>query len=271
MPVGAASTQKTVLLCDSIDSKLGTVSSPAPAVAATVTSMALEGAHATMAASRTPGRTCALLPFFAPLLRRSNTIEPPPPDGERVLRVLTARLLAMPASAFATSGDAAIPPVPTDELREALSDVAVRYAQAAAVARLACASRASNELAKASTLPAPARAARRVKLLVLSAICAAPRAVELFDQNNVREALVAACARPADAAAADEAKYWREAAAAADHAMAPSEETNQALLFALQAPPAEWGADRTRQRLEWRAQRLAAVLSGARGAAIGML
>ena len=144
-------------------------------------------------------------------------MEPPPPDGERVLSILTARLLAMPASAFADSADAAIPPVPTDELREALSDVAARSAQAAAVARLARSSHASNQLAEASAaLQAPARAARREKLAALSGVCVLPRAAELLDMGSVQEALVAACA-PTDGA--DAAARWREVAFVAQAAV----------------------------------------------------
>jgi hypothetical protein len=189
-------------------------------------------------------------------------MEPPPPDGERVLSILTARLLAMPASAFAD--DATIPPVPTDELREALSDVAARSAQAAAVARLARASRDANVHFEASALAAPARTARREKLAALSGICAIPLAVALLHMKTVHEALVAACTRT-DAAAADEAAHWREVATAAHEVLAA--EPVGVVIFTLQAGAvANMTADDAEPTIigshrRWRARKLMEALA----------
>jgi hypothetical protein len=190
-------------------------------------------------------------------------MEPPPPDGERVLSILTARLLAMPASAFSDSSEA-IPPVPTDELREALSDVAARSAQAAAVARLARASRDANVHFEASALAAPARTARREKLAALSGICAIPLAVALLHMKTVHEALVAACTRT-DAAAADEAAHWREVATAAHEVLAA--EPVGVVIFTLQAGAvANMTADDAEPTIigshrRWRARKLMEALA----------
>ena len=192
-------------------------------------------------------------------------MEPPPPEGERVLSILTARLLEMPASAFATSGDAAIPRLPTVELRDALRQVAARSAQAAAVARLARVSRGSNQLAAASALPAPTRSARREKLAALSGVCAAPRAGEMLGMESVQEALVATCAQPEGA---DEAAHWREVAAAAHKALVNEPNVGERLLMTMNAgaylvpgePPGE--ADISSELLQWRAWHLVAALTG---------
>jgi hypothetical protein len=195
-------------------------------------------------------------------------MEPPPPDGERVLSIVTARLLAMPASAFATSTDAAVPPVlPTDELREALRSVAARSAQAAAVARLARVSRGSNQLAEASALPAPERVARREKHAALRGVCAAPRAAALLRTSRVQDALLAACTR-AEAAAAPEAAHWRRVAAAAQRTLA-DEDDGRLLVTYMMAGEASAHFPRGQPLPEWddmvqhiRVQRLTEALAG---------
>jgi hypothetical protein len=133
-------------------------------------------------------------------------------DGERVFYVLLKHLPALPARVFADCGEAdvALP----RELRAALRDAAAHAAQAAAVARLACASRAASELAKVS-MPEPARIARRENHAALRGVVHATHDAQILDRADVQAALVAVCAPQGSAAPADEAAPWRERAAAA--------------------------------------------------------
>jgi hypothetical protein len=120
------------------------------------------------------------------------------PQHGDIERVVMSHLVAMPARPFAREGDndlpadvAAFPAA----VREALRDVASHVAQAQAVARLACASRAGNELAKGSALPAHMRSLRRTKLTALCNVATALSDAQILSRRDVQAALVGLCKR----------------------------------------------------------------------------
>lgn len=141
------------------------------------------------------------------------------PQCGDIERVVMTHLLAMPARAFAGEGDNGLPAgvaAAPAVVREALREVASHTAQAAAVARLARASRAGNQLAEASALAAPARSVRRAKMTALCDIVVALSEEEMINQSGLHGALVAICANdlmsPSYASAADKAEGWRQMA-----------------------------------------------------------
>jgi hypothetical protein len=160
-----------------------------------------------------------------------------------------------------------------DDIHVALRGVAARAAHAAAVSRLACASKAARAQANAA-LPAPARAARHAKLLALCKMLAAAHKVLVHDDPAVGAALINLCADaytvppPATAAApaADEAAQWRALAQMADAQLLAEPDTHErALLSALatlQAPFGGAAADDESLLRDWRAARFAAWLTG---------
>lgn len=141
------------------------------------------------------------------------------PQYGDIERVVMSHLLAMPARAFAGEGDDGLPvgvaALPA-AVREALREVASHVAQAQAVARLACASRAGNELVKGSALPALARSLRRTKLSALCDVVTALSGAQILSRRDVQAALVGLCKRnllPEYASsAADKEAAWREIA-----------------------------------------------------------
>ena len=126
----------------------------------------------------------------------ARAMESAAPQYSDIERVVISHLVAMPARAFAESDDDALPAgaaAAPDPVREGLHDVRRHVAQAAAVARLACASRAGNELAKGSALPAAVRSVRHAKLAALCDAVAFMSKAEMLDQPDLQAVLVALC------------------------------------------------------------------------------